>query len=78
MKRQYAALAIVILLFLTIAVHAEAPPKIVMEEFTIQAVDPGIGLYVRNKHPQVLKKFPGEKILLFVHGSTTPPRPLLT
>jgi pimeloyl-ACP methyl ester carboxylesterase len=47
-------------------------PKMVIEEFTIPAADPEIELYVRNKHPQGLKKFPGEKILLYVHGATYP------
>jgi pimeloyl-ACP methyl ester carboxylesterase len=47
-------------------------PKLVMEEFMVPAVDPGIKLYVRNKHPQGVKKFGGDKILLFVHGATYP------
>ena len=38
----------------------------------IPAVDPGIELYVRNKHPQGVKKFGPERILLFVHGATYP------
>jgi pimeloyl-ACP methyl ester carboxylesterase len=42
------------------------------EEFMIPAVDAGIQLYVRNKHPQGVKKFASEKILLFVHGATYP------
>ena len=46
--------------------------RAVMEEFMVPAVDPGIGLYVRNKHPREIKKFPGEKILLYVHGTTYP------
>lgn len=49
-----------------------APPKIVMEEFMIPAVDAGIKLYVRNKHPKNLKAVSAEKILLFVHGATYP------
>jgi pimeloyl-ACP methyl ester carboxylesterase len=43
-----------------------------MEEFTIAAVDPGIELYVRNKHPSGATHFPAEKILLYVHGGTYP------
>ena len=49
-----------------------APPKIVMEEFQIAAVDPGVMLYVRNKHAEELKTSSAEKILLFVHGATYP------
>lgn len=43
-----------------------------IEEFMIPAVDPGIYLYVRNKHPEGADEFRGEKILLFAHGSTYP------
>jgi len=46
--------------------------KIVMEEFMVQSDTPGIKLYVRNKHPQGVKKFPAEKIVLYVHGATYP------
>jgi pimeloyl-ACP methyl ester carboxylesterase len=63
--------ALVLALCNTPAVAAKQP-TIVMEEFTIPAADPGIELYVRNKHPQGLKRFPGEKILLYVHGATYP------
>lgn len=47
-------------------------PQIVMEEFMVPAVDPGIQLYVRNKRPQSVEKFGADKILLFVHGSIAP------
>jgi hypothetical protein len=47
-------------------------PAIVMEEFMVQAVDPGIELYVRNKHPQGVDRFGSENILLYVHGATYP------
>ncbi|HZD21329.1 MAG TPA: alpha/beta hydrolase [Burkholderiales bacterium] len=49
-----------------------AEPKIVMEEFMVPAADPGISLYVRNKHPQGMNRFRGDKIVLFVHGATYP------
>lgn len=47
-------------------------PQLAMEEFMVPAQDPGISLYVRNKHPQGEKRFPAEKILLYVHGATYP------
>ena len=47
-------------------------PAIVMEAFTVPAVDSGIELYVRNKHPQGVKSFTPDKIVLFVHGATYP------
>ena len=59
-------------LFLTIDTHAAGDSNLVMEEFMVPAVDPGINLYVRDKHPQGMNEFPAEKILLFVHGSTYP------
>ncbi len=49
-----------------------APSKITTEEFMIPAVDPGIKLYVRNKHPKWLESVAAKKILLFVHGATYP------
>jgi pimeloyl-ACP methyl ester carboxylesterase len=61
-----------VLLFLSIEGNAANVPKLVMEEFMVPAVDPGINLFLRNKHPQGVNKFPGEKILLFVHGATYP------
>src|SRR5262245_35216553 len=47
-------------------------PQITMEEFMVPAADPGIQLYVRNKHPQGVNKFAADKILLYVHGATYP------
>lgn len=51
---------------------AAAGEKIVMQEFMVPSADPGIELYVRNKHLQSIKKFGPNKILLYVHGSTYP------
>ena len=47
-------------------------PKIVMEEVLVPAVDPGIQIYVRNKHPANLSVFRPERTVLFVHGATYP------
>jgi pimeloyl-ACP methyl ester carboxylesterase len=49
-----------------------AGPALAMEEFMVPAADPGIRLYVRNKHAQGRDSYPGSKIVLFVHGSTYP------
>ena len=49
-----------------------AAPNIAMEEFMVPAVDPGIQLYVRNKHAADAKRFSGDKIVLYVHGATYP------
>jgi len=53
------------------AIAANGPP-LVIEEFIVPSVDPGISLYVRNKHPQQESRLPAEKILLYVHGATYP------
>jgi pimeloyl-ACP methyl ester carboxylesterase len=49
-----------------------ADVKLATEEFMIPAADPGIELYVRNKHPLGVTKFAPQKILLYVHGATYP------
>ena len=49
-----------------------ATPDIVMEEFMVPAVDPGIKLYVRNKHARDMKTVAADKIVLYVHGATYP------
>ena len=51
---------------------AEVAPKLITEQFMIDAVDPGIKLYVRNKRPEDMRQFTPEKTLLFVHGATLP------
>ncbi len=66
------AAATAALAFAIVAPVNAAPPKIVMEEFMVPAVDPGINLYVRNKHPAGVKKFSADRILLYVHGATYP------
>jgi pimeloyl-ACP methyl ester carboxylesterase len=62
-----------LLAFVCIGFGAQAQaPKLVMEEFMVPAVDAGVQLYVRNKHPEGVTAFPSDKILLFVHGATYP------
>ena len=56
----------------TPAADSTPPAPLATEEFMIPAADAGIELYVRNKRPKDMKKFPAEKIVLFVHGSTYP------
>jgi hypothetical protein len=58
-------------LLITIGLSAAAAAQnVATEEFMIPAVDPGISLFVRNKHPVDQTAFPPGKILLFVHGAT--------
>src|SRR5256712_8578995 len=49
---------------------SQAEPKLVTESYMIQSRDPGIQLYVRNKRPEGMTQFSGEKTLLYVHGIT--------
>ena len=46
--------------------------QLVTEEFMVAAADPGIQLYVRNKRLASESQFPGDRIVLFVHGATYP------
>ena len=46
--------------------------KLAIENYQIPAPDPGIQLFIRNKHPEGINNFPGDRILLFVHGATYP------
>jgi pimeloyl-ACP methyl ester carboxylesterase len=46
--------------------------EIVTEEFMVDATDPGVRLYVRNKHPRDVSQISPERILLYVHGATQP------
>src|SRR5438132_13263373 len=45
---------------------------LVTEEFMVPSADPGIELYVRNKRPASESRFPGARVGLCVHGSTSP------
>ncbi|MBC7548352.1 MAG: alpha/beta fold hydrolase [Polaromonas sp.] len=47
-------------------------PALVMQEFMVPSGEPGIDLYVRNKHAAGVSNFPAQKILLYVHGATYP------
>jgi pimeloyl-ACP methyl ester carboxylesterase len=49
---------------------SQAELKLVTESYMIQSHDPGIQLYVRNKRPEGMAQFSGEKTLLYVHGAS--------
>src|ERR1700759_3771151 len=49
-----------------------ASPKLETTDVMIPSGDPGIELFVRNKHPAGMKKVSSDRILLFVHGATYP------
>ena len=56
-----------ILLFAASSANAQ---RVVSETFMIPAADPGIQLYVRNKHLEGRSSFPADHVVLFVHGAT--------
>jgi pimeloyl-ACP methyl ester carboxylesterase len=47
-------------------------PGLVVEEAMVKSSDPGVELYMRNKHPAGMTSFSQDKTLLFVHGATYP------
>src|SRR5207248_98347 len=49
-----------------------ADARLVIEEFMLASADPGISLYVRDKHPEGMSRFSADRIVLFVHGATYP------
>ena len=68
---QLAGMAMVASFALSPAVFAQTPP-LVMSEAMIQSSDPGIQLYVRNKHAADMTSFSPDRTLLFIHGATYP------
>ena len=48
------------------------PKPVVSEDYFVKASDPGIQIFVRNKHLKGAKDFTADRIVLFVHGSTYP------
>jgi pimeloyl-ACP methyl ester carboxylesterase len=58
--------------FLMTPAAQAASPKLESSDVMIPSGDPGIQLFVRNKHPADMKKFSPDRILIFVHGATYP------
>ena len=51
-------------------VTSATEPSVVAEDSVIESGDPGIRLFVRNKHPAGMTRFRAEKTVLYVHGAT--------
>ena len=49
--------------------HA-AQSSVIAEDYMIESGDPGIRLFMRNKHPAGMTQYRAEKTVLYVHGST--------
>ena len=60
------------LVFAWLASSSSQAQGIVAETFMVPAADPGIQLYVGNKHLEGQVNFSGERVVLFVHGATYP------
>ncbi len=50
----------------------DTTPAVTRETFRIPSLDPGMDLFVACKRPAAKQRFPGSRIVLFVHGSTSP------
>jgi len=54
------------------AAASAQPPKIAVEEAMVKSSDPGIEIYVKNKHAEGVSSFSADRTLLFIHGATYP------
>jgi pimeloyl-ACP methyl ester carboxylesterase len=48
------------------------PARLVTEEAMVASPQPGVGIYVRNKHIAGVTRFAPERTVVFVHGATYP------
>ncbi|HVJ51286.1 MAG TPA: alpha/beta fold hydrolase [Aliidongia sp.] len=71
-KHMFAAVALALGLAGSIAVADAAPVKLVTEEAMVDSPQPGIKIYVRNKHLAGMNHFTPDRTLVFVHGATYP------
>src|SRR5690349_20217911 len=68
-------LAAAVLILGLVAAAAAQDAKIVKQDYQIDAVDPGIKLFVRMKMAEGNTRFGNDNIVLFVHGATFPSPP---
>lgn len=60
---------------LSVSAAATADAKIIKNDYYIDAVDPGIRLFVREKMAEGATKFTDDNIVVFLHGATFPSTP---
>jgi pimeloyl-ACP methyl ester carboxylesterase len=60
------------LLWACLGAAAAQTPQLQTESYLIHSADPGIDLYIRNKHPAGVTDYAPGHILLYVHGATYP------
>lgn len=75
MARLVYVLVLAIVLLTLPAAAGAASVKIVKQDYQIDAVDPGITLFVRSKMADGTTRFTNDNIVLFVHGATFPSTP---
>jgi pimeloyl-ACP methyl ester carboxylesterase len=69
------------ILWMTLAISAAVPAwaqdtvKVITRNYQIDAVDPGIKLFVRMKMTEGNTRFANDNVVLFVHGATFPSTP---
>jgi len=59
-------------LILSASLALTEEPRLEAESYLIPSADPGITLFIRNKHPAGVTSFAADRILLYVHGATYP------
>lgn len=67
-----ASLAFASVLAISAASAQAQAPQIETKNYTIPSGDPGIDLFIRNKHQAGTQQYGPDRILLFVHGATYP------
>jgi pimeloyl-ACP methyl ester carboxylesterase len=71
--RGFAAGVAFVALLTTGAISARAESaQLETKSYTIPSGDPGIDLFIRNKHQAGAQQYSADRILLFVHGATYP------
>ncbi len=71
-RRLWAAAALLMAGVALAPAPGRAADKVAMQEFMVPAADAGIQLYVRNKHPEGMRAFSPDRVLVYVHGATYP------
>src|SRR5438477_12365910 len=64
--------AAIAMTYASVSLAVADAPKLATENYRIPSADPGIELYIRNKHPAATTSFSADRILLYVHGATYP------
>ncbi len=72
--RRY-AMWLLVALISAVPAFVQAQVKTVKQDYHIDAVDPGIKLFVRQKMAQGNTRFSEDNIVLFIHGATFPSTP---